>query len=394
MFTRTDLLDGVKVLDLSRIFTGPFCTQILADLGADVIKVEPPKGDDTRKWGPPFITEELSTYFVTVNRNKRSIVLNLKTEDGMEKLKKLISWCDVFVENFRPGVCERLDLSPEKVWEINQRVVYVSITGFGSEGPYKNRASYDIIAQSESGIMGITGKRNGEITKVGVPIGDISGALYAVIGILSALRHVEKTGKGIYVETNLFSSLVSWLTYQAANAYVTGKDVSPLGTAHSNIVPYQAFKCKDGRWLSIAIGNSKHWYRFCKAIGKEELLVDRRFSTNALRVKNRDALISMLCNVFKTRTRAEWECVLVYHDLPVGQVRTPLEVIAHPQVEALDQLFFFEYPYSKSKVPMFRLPLSFSRGNEKPWLPPPLKNQDEEWIFRNILGENSEDVRG
>ncbi len=392
MSVRTNLLDGVKVLDLSRVFTGPFCTQVLADLGAEVVKVEPPKGDDTRRWGPPFVAEDLSTYFVTLNRNKRSIVLDLKTSKGLATLKKLIAWCDVFVENFRPGVCERLGLSPQQVWEVNPKVVYVSITGFGSKGPFRDRASYDIIAQSESGIMGITGSKSGEIAKVGVPIGDIAGALYAVIGVLVALRHAEKTGRGMLVETSLLASLASWLTYQAANAYVEGKDIGPMGTEHANIVPYQAFKCKDGKWLTIAIGNSKHWEDFCKAIGRDDLIENERFATNALRISNREELTSLLANVFSTKTRDEWEKELVSHRLPVGKVRTVLEVLEHPQLLSMDQLFFIDYPASSVRVPIFKLPVFFSEGEEKQWLPPPTLNRDEEWILDHVVGrENDQD---
>ncbi len=377
---RLDILDGIKILDLSRIFTGPYCTQLLADLGAEVIKIEPPKGDDTRYWGPPFIKKELSSYYVTLNRNKKNVVLDLKNEKDLKKLKKLVKWADVLVENYREGVTKKLRITPEELWKINPKLIYLSIRGFGSKGPYVNRAAYDIIAQSETGIMGMTGTKDGQIVKVAVPIGDIAAALYGAIGILAAVYKAQKTGRGIHIETSLFSSLLSWLTYQAANAYLKHENICPMGTEHANIVPYQSFLCKDGKWISIAIGNEKQWEKFCQAIERSDLINNPKYKTNAKRVKNRNSLVPLLSNIFLQKTCDEWEEILLRYSLPVGKVRTILEVLEHPQAKALDLVFFLEFLDENKKIPLFKTPLSFSNAGKKIFIPPSEKGKHQEII--------------
>ena len=381
---RTNILEGIKILDASRIFTGPYCTQILADLGAEVIKIEPPKGDDTRYWGPPFLKKHLSSYYATLNRNKKNITLNLKKPEDKKLFLKLVKWADVFVENYKEGVTKKLEITPEKLWKTNPTLVYLSIRGFGTKGPYVNRPAYDIIAQSETGIIAMTGTKNGEIAKTPVPIGDIAAALYGTIGILAAIIQAKKTGKGIHVQTSLFEALLSWLTYQAANAYLKNKNIKPTGTQHQNIAPYQAFQCKDQKWISIAIGNEKQWKKLCEALEKPELATNPKYATNQERIKNRQALTKTLTNIFLQKTADEWENILTKHDIPFGKVREILEVLEHPQVKALNNLFWLEFPEENKKIPLFKTPLSFSDSKPLPFIPPAPQDAHSEEIRKKF----------
>jgi len=283
-------LEGIRVLDLSRALAGPYCTMMLADMGAEVIKVEMPgTGDDSRSWGPPFVEGE-SAYFMSINRNKKSITLNMKSEKSTGIIQRLIKQSDILVENFRPGVMEGLGLSYETVKEMNPRIIYCSISGFGQDGPYRMLPGFDQILQGMGGLMSITGEPGGPPIKVGIAIADISGGMFAAYGIVVALYKREKSGRGQMIDISLLDSQVAWLTYRAGDYFASGEIPQPVGTGHPVIVPYQAFKAKDV-YINIAVGNDQLWEKFCKAIGLERLLDDPKFATNAKRVENREEIV-------------------------------------------------------------------------------------------------------
>ena len=378
-------LEDIRVLDLSRILTGPFCSMILADLGAEVIKVEMPgRGDDTRVWGPPFIKGE-SAYFLCLNRNKKSITLNLKNEKGREILYKLVQKCDVFLENFKPGVTKRLRMDYETICKINPRIIYCSITGFGQSGPYRDYPAYDIVIQGMGGLMGITGEPDRPPVRIGVAITDIGAGMYAAIAILSALIAREKTKKGQWIDVSLLDSTVSWMTYMAANYFATGMVPKRMGSAHPNIVPYQCFKARDGKYLTVAVGNDRIWKNFCEALGLENMVENPKFATNPKRVENRDELIPVLEKVFLSRTRDEWIEILLKKGVPCGPVYAMDEVFRDPQVLHRKMLVEIEHP-KVGKIKQIGIPMKFSETPGEIKVPPPLLGQHTEEILKNLLG--------
>jgi len=322
-------LDDLLVIDLTRALAGPFCTVMLSDLGARVIKVETPEGgDDTRGWGPPFAGSE-SAYFLSVNRNKESLALNLKDVRGVALLRRLLARADVLVENFRPGIMDRFDLGYRALHGEFPRLIYASISGFGQDGPFRERAAYDLILQGMGGLMGITGEEGGSPVKVGVAIADICAGMYAAFGILAALRVRERTGRGQLVDAALLDGQVSWLTYNAGFYFATGDEPGRLGSAHPTIVPYQAFRTKDG-YLNVAVGSEAIWRRFCEIVDPA-LADDARYATNRDRVANRRVLIHHLQRLFETRPTAAWVEVLDAAGVPNGPILSLAEVFAHPQ---------------------------------------------------------------
>ena len=327
-------LDDIFVLDLSRILSGPFCTMMLGDMGATVVKVEPPpRGDDTRLWGPPFING-ISTYFLSINRNKRSIGLNLKSPQGKEVLWKLVDRADVLVENFRPGVLDKLGFGFDAVSARNPRLIYASISGYGQTGPYRNRPGYDVVAQGESGIVDLTGEPDRQPVKVGASIADIVAGLYAYQGILLAMLARHRTGRGQRVDVALLDGMISTLTYQAESYLATGKSPKRLGTRHPSIVPYETFETKDG-FVNIGAANEKQWQNLCRALGFPDLAFDPRFNTMAGRISNYGELRAILDAELKKLTRAEASELLAKYELPVGPINTVAEVLpsrlAHPK---------------------------------------------------------------
>ena len=324
-------MSGLRVIDLTQDFAGPFCTMILSDLGAEVIKIEKPgTGDETRAWGPPFV-DGISYYFLSLNRGKKSVVLDLKTREDQRIIRKLVVDSDVFVESSRPGQMARFKLDYPRLRRINKALVYASISSFGQTGPYRDRLGYDLIAFAMSGIMASTGEKERPPIRMSVPVADLAAGHYASTAILAALSRRLVTGNGDYIDISLHDSIVSWLTYQASYYFATGKEPQRLGSAHPSIVPYQAFKCKD-KSLVLGIGNDNQWRNFCRATGQENLLVDRRFSTNPSRVKNRQFLIPVLERIFRRKPVKEWHRLLVQAKVPATPVFNIQDVIRDPQL--------------------------------------------------------------
>jgi len=363
---------------------------ILADLGAEVIKVEVPEvGDMTRSWGPPFIGGE-SAYFLCVNRNKKSMTLNLKTEKGKKILYRLAEKCDVLLENFRPGVTDKLGVNYETIHEINPRMIYCSISGFGQTGPYRDWPAYDIVVQGLGGFMGITGEFDRPPVRVGVAITDILAGAHAAIAILSALIARKTTGKGQWIDVSMLDGAVSWMTYMAANYFATGKVPERMGSAHPNIVPYQCFETKDGKYINIAIGNDRLWTSLCKVLGLKKLAQDPRFATNPKRVKNRNELISMLTKIFSTKIRDEWLEILG-REIPCGPVYTMDEIFSNPQVLHRGMLVEIDHPVA-GKIKQIGIPMKFSETLEEIKAPPPLLGQHTEEILKFFLKLSENEV--
>ena len=326
-------LSGIRVVDLTRILAGPYATMILGDMGADVIKVEHPEGgDDTRAWGPPWVPQAAgaSAYFTAVNRNKRSVALDLKSESAREALWRLIEGADVVVSNFRPGVIERLGFSWEAVRARAPRVVYALINGYGSTGPGAAKPSFDVIVQGESGVMDVTGWPDGPPTRVGISLGDEAAGLLVVQGILAALLARERSGAGQRVEVALHDGLLSLLTYHAQNWWVGGERPARLGNAHPSIVPYQTFRASDG-WINVGVGNERQWSTLCELLGKPEWRADPRYATNGDRVVHRDELVPLLEAAFAARSSMEWLEALGAAGIPSGRIRPVPEALASPE---------------------------------------------------------------
>lgn len=368
-------LDGVKVLDLSRVLAGPYATMVLADLGADVIKVERPEtGDDTRHWGPPFAGGE-SAYFLSVNRNKRSITADLKDDGDLENIKRLANGADILIENWKRGALEKLGLGYEELREQNPGLIYCSITGFGP-GPDEDRPGYDFLVQARAGIMGITGQPDeeaGEPTKVGVAIADIVCGLYASNAILAALHRRSTTGEGARMEVPLFESTLSWLANRAQEYLVSGEDTGRMGNAHPTIVPYQTFETSD-KPIAVAVGNDAQFGRLCKAIGREDLANDGRYATNPDRVANREELVGTLQKEFSRKTADEWVEVIRESGVPCGPVNSLAEVFEDPQVLGSGMLQTVEHP-TAGTFKMLASPLLVDGERPPARRPPPTLGQ-------------------
>ena len=378
-------LNGIRVLDLSRVLAGPYCTMVLGDLGADVIKVESPQGDETRAWGPPFVGEAHgeSAYYLCVNRNKRSIVVDFKTAEGRDILSRLIRRSDILVENFRPGSLVRFSLDFESASALNPNLIYCSITGFGQTGPLRDKPGYDFMIQAMGGLMSFTGEPDGEPMKVGVAVADLFAGQNAVISILAALQARTRTGKGQHLDISLFDSQLGMLVNVASNYLVSGSLPKRYGNAHANIVPYQSFQASDG-WFVIAVGNDAQFASLCDFIGKPEWGSDPRFEKNPARVQNRDELISLLKPVFVTKTVNEW-LSLIGDTFPCGPINNFEQVFTMPQVNAREMLVHMEHP-TIGDLSLVGSPLKFSDTPVEYKLPPPRLGEHTEEIFRDLLG--------
>jgi crotonobetainyl-CoA:carnitine CoA-transferase CaiB-like acyl-CoA transferase len=376
-------LEGVRVLDLSRVLAGPYATMVLADLGADVIKVEhPERGDDTRHWGPPFAGEgeaRESAYFLSVNRNKRSIGVDLKSAEGLEMVKRLAAGADVVIENMRRGALEGLGLGYETLRELNPGLVYCSITGFGP-GKDEERPGYDFLIQARAGIMGITGfpEPEGEPTKVGVAISDIVCGLYAATTILAALRRRDATGEGARVEVPLFETTLGWLANRGQEYLVSGEDKGRMGNGHPTIVPYQTFDASD-KQIAVAVGNDAQFGRLCEAIGREDLAADDRFATNPDRVANRDELVEMLQEGLSQRTADEWVEKIRGVGIPCGPVNTLAEALADEHLSSTDMLQAVEHPLAGT-LRMLASPVLVDGERPPVRRPPPALGQHTEEV--------------
>ena len=371
-------LKGVRVIDCSRVLAGPYAAMVLGDLGADVIKVERPgRGDDTRAWGPPFAGGE-SAYYLSINRNKRSMTLNLKSPEGKAILRQMVAGADVLIENFKTGDFDRMGIGYEALREVNPGLIYCSITGYGTTGPYASKPGYDFMLQAEGGIMSITGPADGEPYKVGVAIVDVTAGLYAANAIQAALHYKEKTGKGQKVEVSLFESQIAWLINVASAYLVSGEPPRRYGNAHPNIVPYETFPTADG-YIAAGAGNDAQFARFCKVLGLEDLPDDPRFRTNADRVNNRHVLIPLLRERFRTRTTEEWIAALEAASIPCAPINTLDRVFAHPQTRARNMLVEVEHP-TIGQLKMVGLPYKLSGTPLGIYRHPPL------------LGEHTDEV--
>ena len=372
-------LEGVKVLDLSRVLAGPYATMVLGDLGADVIKVEhPERGDDTRHWGPPFAGEGEngeSAYFLSVNRNKRSIGVDLKDPEGLERVKKLAASADVLIENWRRGALNKLGLGYEALKEANPGLVYCSITGFGP-GPDEERPGYDFLVQARGGVMGITGQSGGEPTKVGVAISDIVCGLFASNAILAALHRRAATGEGARIEVPLFESTLGWLANRGQEYLMSGEDKGLIGNAHPSIVPYQTFDASD-KPLVVAVGNNTQFARLCKVLDRPELAEDERFATNPDRVANREALIPELQQEFRKRTADEWVEEVRAAGVPSGPVNTLADVFADDHVLGSGILQDLDHP-SAGALKMLASPVLVDGERLPVRRPPPTLGQHTE----------------
>lgn len=377
-------LAHVRVLDLSRVLAGPYCTMMLGDLGAEVIKVERPgTGDDTRRWGPPFAAGE-STYFLSSNRNKKSITLNLKSPRGRELAAALAQNSDVLVENLLPGTLDELGLGYETLKEANPRLIYCSLTGFGQDGPYRDRPGYDLLIQAMGGVMSITGEPDGEPMKVGVAISDVTAGLHAATAILAALAARERTGVGDRVDVALLDSTVSWLANVASAYLATGERPKRYGNAHASIVPYQAFRARDGHFV-LAVGNDDQWQRFCRAVERPDLAADERFRTNPARVQSRDVLIPLLEELFAARPASDWLERLEQAEVPAAPVNALDQVFADPQVRARRMAVEATHP-TIGRLSMTGSPLKLGSIADRPLAPPPLLGAHTDEVLGQRLG--------
>ncbi|KAM4689522.1 succinyl-CoA:glutarate CoA-transferase [Discoglossus pictus] len=377
-------LEGVKILDLTRVLAGPFATMILGDLGAEVIKVERPgPGDDTRSWGPPFVGTE-SAYFLSVNRNKKSIAVNMKDPNGTKIIQELSQSCDVFIENYIPGKLAEMKLGYDDIRKIAPHIIYCSITGYGQSGPLFQRAGYDAIACAMSGLMHITGSEDGEPVRPGVAMTDLATGLFAHGAIMAGLLQRNKTGKGMHIDCNLLSSQVACLSHVAANFLNGGIEAKRWGTAHGSIVPYQAFKSSDG-YLVIGAGNDQQFSTVCKVLGLLELTNEPKFKTNKLRVQHRKELLAILSARFSEKTTTEWLQLFEGSGIPYGPINSIKQVFSEPQVVHNGLILEMDHP-TAGKVSVPGPAVRSNEFNMSNSSPPPLLGQHTVEVLKNILG--------
>jgi formyl-CoA transferase len=383
-------LSGYRVLDLSRILAGPYCTMILGDQGAEVIKVERPgAGDDTRSWGPPFAGGE-SAYYLCCNRNKRSITVDLKNPRGAELVRELAKVSDVLVENFTPGLMKRFGLDYETLREHNPRLVYCSITAYGGDGPYRDRPGYDMVLSAVGGLMGITGERDGEPCKVGVAITDVLTGVYASGAITAALLWRERSGRGQHIDCSLLDVQVSALANIGSNYLVAGREASRWGTAHESIIPYQVFRTKD-RPIAIAVANDKLWRNFCKLIGKENWIADPRFESNPKRVESRAVLLPLIDEVMAGKTCDQWMKLFVDGAIPCGPVNDMQHLFSDPQVLHRGMVAQTPHP-TIGTLRLAGIPIKYSDTPGAIRLPPPLLGEHTDEILADVLGYEPQQV--
>jgi len=394
-------LDGLLVLDLSRILAGPWCTQILADLGATVIKVERPgRGDDTRAWGPPYLKDgeghdtTEAAYYLSANRGKMSITLDIATEEGAALAREMALKADILVENYKVGGLKKYGLDYASLKDANPRLVYCSITGFGQDGPYAPRAGYDFIIQGMCGFMSITGERDdlpgGGPQKGGVAISDLTTGLYSTISILAALNHRNNTGQGQYIDMSLLDSAIALMANQNLNYLTSGVPPTRYGNAHPNLLPYSVFDTADDP-IIIAIGNDDQFRRFCELAGAPELADDPRFATNPARIRNRDDLMPQVFALVKKKPRPWWVENLEARGIPYGVVNNFAQTFADPQVQARGMRFDMPHP-AAGTVPMVRSPVNLKGSPPVYQRPPPLLGEHTDEVLAQVLGKSAKEI--
>lgn len=395
----TGPLDGLRVFDLTRVMAGPTCTQLLGDLGAEVIKIERPGvGDDTRKFGPPFLKDAAgndtteSAYYLSANRNKRSITIDLAARDGQDLARRLIAHCDILVENFRVGALAKYGLSYAHLKADFPQLIYCSLTGFGQTGPYASRPGYDVVAQAMGGIMSVTGEAQGEPQKVGVPIADIMAGMYAAIAVLAAARHQAVTGEGEDIDLGLLDTQVAWLANQGMNYLISGEPPARLGNAHPNIVPYQVFETADG-YVVIAVANDAQFQRFCESAGVGELASEERFRTNTARVRNRAALIDRLKPILARHPTQYWLDSLDRLNVVCGPINTLDQVFAHPQLRHRDMVIDMPHALAgRNPVKFVGNPIKYANNPIAYRYPPPTLGQHTEEVLKELLDMGEEEL--
>ena len=391
-------LDGIRILDLSRVLAGPSCTQLLGDLGADVLKVERPGvGDETRTWGPPYLKDASggdtteSAYYLCCNRNKRSVTIDMGRPEGAALIKRLAAKSDVVIENFKVGGLAKFGLGYDDLKSELPRLVYCSITGFGQTGPYAQRPGYDLVVQGMGGLISMTGEPDGPPVKVPIAVNDVMTGLNAAIAILAALRHRDRTGKGQHIDLALLDVQIGWLFNQGANYLVGGVVPKRLGTAHPNTVPYQAFETKDG-WVVCGANNDDQFRRFAAIIGKEEFGADARFLTNAARLQNRAALVAMVTDAMKAKPSAHWVQAFEHASLPCCPVNTLDEVFADPNVEARAMRIPMSHPFAGDRhVDLIGSPIKLSETPASYRRPPPILGEQTDEVLEEVLGLDASD---
>jgi glutaryl-CoA transferase len=395
----TGALDGIRVLDLSRILAGPICTQLLGDYGAEIIKVERPgAGDDTRKWGPPYIADAdgndttESAFYLSANRNKRSVAIDIATDAGQALIRRLLPKCDVLIENFRVGALARYGLGYEDLRAEFPALVYCSVTGFGQTGPYAARPGYDFLAQAMGGIMALTGEAGGPPLKIGIGIADIMTGMHAATAILAALRHVERSREGQWIDLSLLDTQISWLYYHAVEYLNLGSTPPRIGNAHASVVPYGAFETADDH-VAVTIGNDSQFVDFCAFAGCDALAADQRFATNPARTRNREALLALLGPVFRGRSTAEWVAGLEAAGVPCGPINNLAEVFADPHVAARGDVVEMDDPATRGGV--LKTPATPARMSATPASyrnAPPMLGAHTDSVLRDLLAMDDDEI--
>ena len=383
-------LAGLKVLDLSHALAGPFCSTMLADYGAQVIKIEPPgKGDIARAWGTKLPGGE-TDYFIGLHRNKQGIVLDLKNPEGKETFLRMVERCDVVLENFRPGTLDKLGIDYETARKRNPGIIYCSISGFGQDGPYRDRPALDLIVQAESGMISATGEAGGHGVRAGVSIADLTAGMNAAFGIMMALRARDASGVGQTIDISMLEGQLSLLGIMIGDYFTNGTIPVPMGTAYKALLPYQTFRTKT-RDLALAVGSDKLWRDFCPVIGHPDLTDDPRFCTNPMRIVNRELLIEMLQEIFWTRSFEEWETLLVGAGIPIGAINNIKQVIEHPQVTARGALVEMDHPRA-GKVHVVGVPIRLSQTPGSVRTPSPALGEHTDAVLADILGMSASDI--
>lgn len=395
-------LSHLRVLDLTRVLAGPWATQLLADMGAEVIKVERPRtGDDTRAWGPPFLRDTEgretaeSSYFLSANRAKKSVTVDIASADGQALIRELASHCDVLIENYKVGTLERYGLDYARLAEINPRLVYCSLTGFGQDGPYAALPGYDFVFQGMGGLMSLTGQPDGEggaPIKCGIAISDILAGMYTASAVLAALEHRHLSGRGQYIDVALLDCVVALNSYQATNYFLSGRTPPRMGNAHTNMVPYEAFACQEGHVI-VAVGNDTQFASFCGVIGRPELAGDERFAISAQRVRNRAQLIPVVADIMRTRSMHDWIRCMEAANVPCGPINSMAQVFDDPHVVQRQIKQMLPHPVGVD-MPLLANPIRFSGTPIRHEQPAPMLGQHTDEVLAGLLGKSPEAIAG